>query len=81
MSNKTTGKRKQQDECFGAKWGATEQTRLENYVSEGEIDVFGNASKVREIDPETFDKFSNNVIGYHLGQLKKKTRKLNILLI
>lgn len=58
----------------GYKWTEVEQKRLKDLLDEGTLSIYDSAVKAKDMD-EMFEKFSNNVIGYHLGQLRKKKRE------
>lgn len=73
MSKQSRGKRKQQtsDENCGQKWTDFEQKRLKQLLANGSVKFTDSSATVKDVD-EIFDNLSNNVIGYHLGQLRKK---------
>lgn len=77
--NKAAGKRKPQQPVQGAqgcgnKWTPTDHRRLEELLNDGSLKVNDTGAKVKELDVH-FVKFSNQMIGHHLGLLKKKKRK------
>lgn len=60
------------------KWTVTEQNKLQQLIDAGVMSVSDSAAKAKDKDP-MFKDFSNSVIGYHLGLLRKnKCKKLTI---
>lgn len=55
----------------GFKWSELEQKRLQDLLDNGTLNVTDSAAKAKSSD-EMFEKFSNNVIGYHMGLLRKR---------
>lgn len=65
------GKRKTSDENCGQRWTDYEQQHLEQLISNGSVKLTDSSATVKDMD-DIFDNFSNSVVGYHLGQLRKK---------
>lgn len=48
-----------------------EQQRLESLIARGDIKLTDSAADARAAD-DSFLKYSNHVVGYHLGLIRKK---------
>lgn len=54
------------------KWTDSEQRHLEQLLNDGSLRLTDPSSKVKDFDDDLFYNYRNNVIGYHLGLLRKK---------
>lgn len=82
MNKRNSGGKRSQEPpqpVTGIKWTDLEQNRLQKLLDKGTVSVNDSAAKVKDQD-EFFDKFSNNVVGYHLGILRKKSKKKSTIL-
>ncbi|KAJ6647692.1 hypothetical protein Bhyg_02915 [Pseudolycoriella hygida] len=72
-TNSGNTKRKTTEETadVSGKWTTVEKSALQKLIDTGALTVNDCASKVKACD-STFNNFSNNVIGYHLGIIRKK---------
>ncbi|KAJ6642940.1 hypothetical protein Bhyg_07896, partial [Pseudolycoriella hygida] len=53
------------------RWSESETQRLKDYLEDGKINLYDSASQIKSQD-DIFSQFSNSVVGYHMGLLRKR---------